>query len=84
MNAHTPGPWHVANGVQIRSARDQIAKVWMMRNGEGKRNAALIAAAPDLYEALAAIVNDPDSWLVLRVADMERAEAALKLAEDGE
>lgn len=80
----TPGPWHVANGVQVRSTRDQIAKVWMMRNGEGKRNAALIAAAPALYGALAAIVNDPDSWLVLRVADMERAEAALALAEDGE
>ena len=47
---HTPGPWHVANGVQIRSARDQIAKVWMMRNGEGNVNAKLIAAAPELLE----------------------------------
>lgn len=32
---HTPGPWHVANGCQIRGAKDQIAKAWMMRNGEG-------------------------------------------------
>ncbi len=48
----TPGPWHVANGVQIRSQQDQIAKVWMMRNGEGNANARLIAAAPELYEAL--------------------------------
>jgi hypothetical protein len=47
---HTPGPWHVANGVQIRSATDQIAKVWMMRNGEGQANARLIAAAPELAE----------------------------------
>ena len=52
MNKHTPAPWHVANGVQIRSERDQIAKVWMMRHGEGKANAHLIAAAPDLLEAL--------------------------------
>ena len=52
MSKHTPGPWRVANGVQIRSQRDQIAKVWMMRDGEGKANAALIAAAPDLYKAL--------------------------------
>jgi hypothetical protein len=52
MRSHTPGPWHVANGVQVRSERDQIAKVWMMRNGEGNSNARLIAAAPELYEAL--------------------------------
>ena len=50
MIKHTPGPWHVANGIQIRSARHQIAKVWMMRNGEGNANAKLIAAAPDLLE----------------------------------
>lgn len=49
---HTPGPWHVANDVQIRSEKHQIAKVWMMRNGEGNANARLIAAAPDLLEAL--------------------------------
>ena len=41
----TPGPWHVANGVQIRGEREQIAKVWMMRGGEGKANASLIAEA---------------------------------------
>ena len=49
---HTPGPWHVANGVQIRSGRDQIARVWMMRKGEGKANAQLIATAPRLLSAL--------------------------------
>lgn len=49
----TPGPWHVATGgQQIRSARDQIARVWMMRGGEGVANARLIAAAPDLLAAL--------------------------------
>lgn len=49
---HTNGPWHVSNGNQIRSARDQIAKVWMMRDGEGLANAKLIAASPDLINAL--------------------------------
>lgn len=49
---HTPGPWHVANGVQIRGPRDQIAKVWMMRNGEGSANAYLIAAAPNMLDVL--------------------------------
>ena len=48
--AHTP--WHIANGVQIRSARHQIAKVWMMRDGEGNANARLIAASPKLLSAL--------------------------------
>ena len=45
---------------------------------------ALQAAAPDLYEALAAIINDPDSWLVLHPDDLDRAEAALLKAEGGE
>ena len=54
---HTEGPWHIANGRQIRSERDQIAMVWMMRDGEGKANAALIAAAPDLLEALQLLMS---------------------------
>ena len=57
MSKHTAGPWRVANGVQIRSQRDQIAKVWMMRSGEGNANARLIAASPDLLEALQAFVK---------------------------
>jgi hypothetical protein len=53
MSKHTPGPWHTAGeqGVQIRSAKDQIAKVWTMRGNEWKANARLIAAAPELLEA---------------------------------
>lgn len=57
MSKHTPGPWRVVNGVQIRSERDQIAKVWMMRNGEGNTNARLIAAAPDLLNALTVLAD---------------------------
>ena len=53
MSDFTPGPWHIANGVQIRSNRDQIAKIWMMRNGEGRENARLIAAAPTMHEYIA-------------------------------
>ena len=51
---HTPGPWHPAGdqGVQIRSEKHQIAKVWTMRGNEWKANAHLIAAAPELLEAL--------------------------------
>ena len=48
MIKHTPGPWHVSNGVQIRSAKHQICKVWMMRNGDpyaAARRAIVRAAA---------------------------------------
>lgn len=74
---HTHGPWHVANGVQIRSERHQVAKVWMMRNGEGTANARLIAAAPDLYAALYALVaavspGDVDA-VAAALIDAERA-----------
>ena len=57
MSTHTPGPWHVANGCQIRGAKDQIAKAWMMRNGEGLANARLIAAAPELLAALEMVMR---------------------------
>lgn len=60
---HTPGPWHTAGdqGVQIRSEKHQIAKVWTMRGNEWKANARLIAAAPDLLEVLKEIVGFWDS-----------------------
>lgn len=58
MSKHTPGPWHVANGCQIRSDKHQVAKAWMMRDGEGLANAALIAAAPSLLEALIDVADD--------------------------
>ena len=57
MSQHTPGPWHIAGGVQIRSERDQIAKVWMMRQGEGQANARLIAKATELYKIVRWIVG---------------------------
>lgn len=60
---YTPGPWHLAGeqGVQIRSKKDQIAKVWTMRGNEWKANARLIAAAPELLEALQAIKDRLDT-----------------------
>lgn len=61
MSKHTPGPWHVAAGNQIRSAKHQISHIWMMRNGEGKANAQLIAAAPELFEVLLFIKRGLDS-----------------------
>lgn len=53
--SHTKEPWHVANGNQIRSERDQIARAWMMRGGEGKENARRIVAC---VNACAGISSD--------------------------
>ena len=79
MSEHTPGPWHTAGeqGVQIRSAKDQIAKVWTMRGNEWKANAHLIAAAPDLLEALQDMVSDHAS---LSAATLAFARAAIAKA----
>ena len=81
---HTPVPWHTAGdqGVQIRSQRDQIAKVWTMRGNEWKANARLIASAPELLEALKAVLaNSLDSK---GLADAHKqARAAIAKATTG-
>ena len=57
---HTPGPWYVANGVQIRSDKHQVAKAWSFAGKTGEANAQLIAAAPDLLAALHGVVRVAD------------------------
>ena len=46
---HTPGPWHVGGTMSIfdKDSEERIA-----RDVQNPANAALIAAAPDMYEAL--------------------------------
>jgi hypothetical protein len=70
MINNTAGPWHVAGGCQIRSEKDQIAKIWMMRNGEGKSNANLIAAAHELLDALI----DAEAKLCVAEYHLDRGE----------
>lgn len=80
---HTPGPWlrdresgfdcdvRAANGRKIASVNVQNApkskKGWLSRQKENEANARLIAAAPDLLNALAEIVAaaDGDGWKAL-------------------
>lgn len=58
MIQHTPGPWSMdATGYSplsrlIRGPNDQIIGTVANRTGEGVANARLIAAAPELLEAL--------------------------------
>jgi hypothetical protein len=87
---HTPGPWKAeALAYGSRGAKIRAATGRLILSGQGlaetnlEANAALIAAAPDLAEACAAVVQmvhvvgagHPD-WEYLR----EKARAALKRA----
>lgn len=50
---YTPGPWHRVGTYHVHSAQRPIASaVQGVLPAERQRNANLIAAAPDLYEAL--------------------------------
>jgi hypothetical protein len=66
-SSHTPGPWRVkskasqnifggAVSVKVLAGRLDIADVDMLENSDGEANAALIAAAPELLEALRLMV----------------------------
>jgi hypothetical protein len=93
---HTPGPWKVGTVGDIWAATP-VGKTGKPRHGRGtedicqgskysanwKKDAALVAAAPDLLEALEAIANDAEDasepngltkWIVTT------ARAAIKAA----
>ena len=64
---HTPGPWAVsqdalwfAEGPSVRTPARHIARMWG-DTPEDQANARLIAAAPELLEALRAIVEGPNN-----------------------
>lgn len=93
MTAHTPGPWLLSErdqGVYIKvdQHRFAIATVyappmdeWQKEAGVRAANAALIAAAPELAEALQHML---DAYQVMsgidREAAKERAQTALRKA----
>lgn len=84
----TPGPWMVSDEVHgkgegivhIKAKYEEIAVSWRNAiNGdydEFLANAHLIAAAPDLYEALSLLLSQIDPWL----AGYQEAEQALAKA----
>ena len=67
--SHTPGPWRVARNWRdklaivgptndrVSTASDRICNLPHRKNGEGEANADLIAAAPELLEALEAVLT---------------------------
>jgi hypothetical protein len=73
MGTHTPGPWAITredHAHAIVSEEFVIADVFTFQpdcagvrtDAEGEANARLIASAPDLLDALQAVVNDLEMW----------------------
>ena len=62
MNKHTPGPWSVINihadPVVVAHNGQSITGPWTKLTEEDLANARLIAAAPELLEALSKIVHE--------------------------
>jgi hypothetical protein len=83
--AHTPGPWET-DGDQVYAA-DDLNDGYLVARTFGSDlidNGNLIAAAPDLLEALAWFINDIDGTHTVMVdfdANVERARAALARAQ---
>lgn len=84
MSKHTKGPWKqhlVDETVIIDSRREQIAQAcgdYPLNAVEIEANARLIAAAPDLLEALKHAVHWHDQ---LNAKDIAKMEAAIAKAE---
>ena len=90
MSEHTPGPWCVSDGNLLRvtniNKKHPVVVCGVHRNGKygGKvcgdplANARLIAAAPDLLEALQNAVNHLEGG-----SARWRAQDAIRLATEG-
>ena len=98
MSKHTPGPWlieaqnsHTGAIATVHNTTDVWVEIWSenwivtgMGPEEQSANARLIAAAPDLLEALKEIIAaaDGDGWNQLD-ASFATARAAIAKAEGG-
>lgn len=99
LNTYTPGPWRYDDGEIVAPGQAVVARVydaddfpcadpetveeWDRAAVEFRGNAALIAAAPDLLEALLAIVERFDRQ-VGSSALWRQARAALAKATGGQ
>jgi len=60
---HTPGRWDVIEGEPhtiVSGEGDHIADIWLVANGFKEANARLMAAAPDMLEALKRLLEWSD------------------------
>lgn len=78
---HTPGPWGIeistsSSVIFICTDEREIAVISEVGSDEDETNARLIAAAPDLLEALIAVVAVADR----RTVEFDKARAAIARA----
>ena len=60
MSKHTPGPWY-ADGLRfVRQVEAPCHVICRLPHTSGQRDQALIAAAPELLDALAALLHSLD------------------------
>ena len=91
---HTPGPWVVyddsnngkTNRIEIAALGKTVARIYHSVPEEDLPNARLIAAAPDLLEALEAVKNWDVSNLALDIPfDVrQKMQAAIAKATGGQ
>lgn len=86
QNKHTPGPWEHVGGGDIMAPFDQTDK-WYVANaydglpdGHHDANCNLIAAAPDLLEALELLIAETDPWSLNAGEPWCRVRAAISKA----
>ncbi len=100
MSKHTPGPWLTTEStehwgrvnvtVQAAFTANEIATAWQGTTDVNRANARLIAAAPDLLEALNQVMSWIDNWSPEFAyeeewpADRDKARAAIAKATGGE
>ena len=85
MSKFTPGPWRVTD-VQVSGwvdiyAEDRALPVASTRHDQAAANAQLIAAAPDLLDALKFVLSATGEQLT---SAFEQAEAAITKATRGQ
>ena len=97
---HTPGPWRIEGesgdspyiaGAMPSGEPDHVCQIIETPDGEDHANAALIAAAPELLQALREVESlffnqgdtRPYTWQE-RLPILARARAAIAKAEGGE
>jgi hypothetical protein len=80
---HTPGPWSDRNGRIFQTDREEltIANVGRAFDGDySPANARLIAAAPDLLEALQLAVRQNSHDMLMTGEELRKCEAAIAKA----
>jgi hypothetical protein len=66
MSKHTPGPWHIdgskQEGLTVRAGQSAVAVIPGYGVGQRMEDARLIAAAPDILQALKDATDAIEHW----------------------